>query len=64
MERRDDEQNRRRLSDEEINIIVERVLEKVYSDVGKGMLKRLAWLLGSGFAAFLAWLGANHINFK
>ena len=58
------DENRRRLSDEERKLIVNEILDQVYSDIGKGVLKRIGWLLGTGVAAFLAWLGANHINFK
>lgn len=63
MEEHHDE-SRRRLSEDEIEIIVKRVLDQVYSDVGKGVLKRAAWLLGTGLAAFVAWLGANHITLR
>ncbi len=58
------DENRRRLSDEERKLIVNEILDQVYSDIGKGVLKRIGWLLGTGVAAFLAWLGANHINIK
>lgn len=58
------DENRRRLSDEERKLIVSEILDQVYSDIGKGVLKRIGWLLGTGVAAFLAWLGANHINIK
>lgn len=58
------DENHRRLSDEERKIIVNEILDQVYSDIGKGVLKRIGWLLGTGVAAFLAWLGANHINIK
>lgn len=61
---RDDGQNRRRLSDEELDLIVERALDKIYSDVGKGVLKRLLWLLGAGLTALIGYLGANHIILK
>lgn len=64
MDRDDEQLNRRRLSDDEIKIIVERVLEQVYSDVGKGVLKRLLWLLGAGLTALVGYLGANHIILK
>lgn len=52
------------LSDAQIDVIAERAanraLEKVYADVGKNVLRRLAWLVGLvvvSLALFLAGKG-------
>ena len=31
-------------------------LDKVYSDVGKGVVRRFAWAVGIGFAIFIGYL--------
>jgi tetrahydromethanopterin S-methyltransferase subunit G len=55
------------LSDAQIDKIAERAavkaLEKVYADIGKNVLKKLAWLVGVVVVAFAMWLagkGALH----
>lgn len=59
-----EDNGRRRLSEEETQLIIKRVLDQVYSDVGKGVLKRLGWLLVAGFTTLAGWLAANHISLK
>jgi len=39
-------------------------LEQVYADVGKGVLKKVALVLGAAFIGLLIWMGQNHINLK
>ena len=54
-----------RLSEEEIERISDRAVEKITAQVGKTSLKGIAWFLGILITAFLTWLfGSNHINFK
>jgi hypothetical protein len=59
---------RRGLSEADIERIAEiaaqKALDKVYVDVGKGVLKRAAWVLGAGIIALLMWLGKNHVTFN
>ena len=37
----------------------ERALEKVYVQVGKGVLRKAAWLLGVALIGLLMWLGSQ-----
>lgn len=37
----------------------ERALEKVYVEVGKGVLRKVAWLLGVALIGLLMWLGST-----
>ena len=48
------------LSDEQFEAIAERAKEiakeEIYADIGKGVVKRLLWLLGLGSSSTLAYL--------
>ena len=50
----------RRLSENEFDEIAsraaEKALDKVYSDIGKGVLKRLLWLFGIGSSGLVIYL--------
>ena len=52
------------LSDEEIEHIAdkaaERAIEKVYTEVGRGVLKKLAWIVGVVIISALVWL--SHLD--
>lgn len=43
-------------------IAAQKALDKVYVEVGKGLIKRLAWLLGVGAIALLMWMGGKGIH--
>lgn len=47
------------LSDEQIEIIKERVLASVYEDIGRSIVKKALWAVGAVFAAVLAWFAAK-----
>ena len=51
------------LTDAQIEAIAERAAEvalnKVYAEVGKNVLKRLAWLTGVAVIGFALWLAGN-----
>ena len=51
------------LTDSQIEAIVERAAEvalnKVYADVGKNVLKRMAWLTGVAVIGLALWLAGN-----
>jgi hypothetical protein len=56
------------LTDEEMDAIAEKAaqkaLQKVYAEVGKGILNKVAWVLGSATIAVLLWLGGKGIILK
>ncbi|GAA4401259.1 hypothetical protein [Quisquiliibacterium transsilvanicum] len=51
------------LTDEQIEEIAERAAEvalnKVYTEVGKNVLKKLAWLTGAAVVALATWLSSH-----
>ncbi|QGH72962.1 MAG: protein of unknown function DUF3194 [Siphoviridae sp. ctdEk19] len=55
------------LSEEQINVIAERAaevaIERVYTAVGKSVVKKFIWLVGAAAVALVAWLnGSEHIK--
>ena len=57
------EQHNIPLTDAQIEAIAERAAEvalnKVYADVGKNVLKRMAWLTGVAVIGLALWLAGN-----
>jgi hypothetical protein len=51
------------LTDEQIELIVERVtervIENVYISVGKGVVKKTFYIIGIGALALVTWLAGN-----
>lgn len=56
------------LSDEQIELIAEKAAEKallkVYANVGKGIINKLAFILGACAIGILLWMGGKGINLK
>lgn len=54
------ERRRTRFTDEEIeeiaDLAAERVMEKVYSEIGKGVFKKFSFIVGTMILAAFAWL--------
>ena len=52
------------LTDEQIEAIAERAaevaFEKIYKEVGKSVLTRLAWMAGAAVVGFFIWVGGGH----
>lgn len=52
------------LTDEQIEAIAERAAEvalnKVYTEVGKSVLKKLAWLTGAAVIGLFMWLAGHN----
>lgn len=52
------------LTDEQIEAIAERAaevaFEKIYKEVGKSVLTRLAWMTGAAVVGFFIWVGGGH----
>ena len=61
-------ERRQGLSEEQIehiaDLAAQKALDKVYSQVGRGVLTKAAWVLGAAFVALLMWLGKNSIALK
>jgi len=57
---------RRSLSDEDIHRIAKEAknlaLEEIYAEIGRGVVKRILWLLGLGASALAAWLTYKGYN--
>jgi hypothetical protein len=43
-------------------LAVQKVVDKLYLEVGKGVLKRLAWVIGISVVALLMWMGGKGIH--
>ncbi len=54
------------LTDEQIEVIVERVtervIENVYISVGKGVVKKAFYIIGIGVLALVTWLAGNTLR--
>lgn len=52
------------LTDEQIEHIAERAaevaFEKIYKEVGKTVLTRLAWMAGAAVIGLFIWIGGGH----
>lgn len=52
------------LTDEQIEAIAERAaevaFEKIYKEVGKSVLTRLAWMAGAAVVGLFMWVGTGH----
>lgn len=55
--------NEVQLTEAQIDAIVDRAVEKtfnrVYQEVGKSILTKLAWLTGAAVVGLFMWLGSN-----
>lgn len=64
----DGPERRATLTEEQIDIIAtkaaEKAMEKVYADVGKGLVKKLTWIIGAAFVGLLLWMGGKGIPLK
>lgn len=51
------------LTDDQIEAIAERAaevaFEKIYQEVGKSVLKKLAWMAGAATVGLVMWLGGH-----
>lgn len=56
------------LSEEQIEMIAEKAaekaLQKVYANVGKGIVNKLAFIIGACVIGILLWMGGKGINLK
>lgn len=56
-------ERRRPLTDKEIEHVKDQLLESIYADIGKSIVKKVAWVFGAILLALAAWLtGAGHIK--
>lgn len=43
-------------------LAAQKALDKVYLEVGRGVLRRLAWVVGISVVALLMWMGGKGIH--
>lgn len=59
-------ERRRGLSEADIEriagVAARKALDMVYLEVGKGVLKRLAWVVGAATVAILIWMGSKGVR--
>jgi len=57
--------NEVQLTEAQIDAIVDRAVEKtfsrVYEEVGKSVLKKLAWLAGAAVVGLFVWVGGHNV---
>jgi hypothetical protein len=54
---------RRHFTDEEVAALKQQLLESIYADIGKSLVKKVLWVGGACIFALFAWLvGKGHIN--
>jgi len=49
----------RRLSDEELQSIKKQLLDSIYADIGKNVVRKILWVGGAIILALYAWLKAH-----
>lgn len=58
--------DRTSISEEDLERIADlaasKALDKVYLEIGKGVLRRLAWFVGIAVVALLMWMGGKGIH--
>jgi len=53
---------RKPLREAELDAIKEQLLESIYADIGKSLVKKVLWLFGAVCLAAFAWLkGSGHV---
>lgn len=58
-----DNDRRRPFTAEEIETIKTQILDSIYADIGKSVVKKVLWVSGAILLAAFAWLvGKGHIN--
>jgi len=59
MDDNDTPESRRRLSDQEIEEIKKQLLDSIYADIGKSVIKKVLWVGGIVLLAVFAWLAKD-----
>jgi hypothetical protein len=54
-----EERRQARLSDEQCEEIKHQILASIYEDIGRSVVKKIAWILGALLAAGLTWAAAK-----
>jgi len=49
----------KRLSDQELEIIKKQILDSIYADIGKSVVKKVLWIGGAVLLALYAWMNAH-----
>jgi hypothetical protein len=51
------------LSDEQVEAIKQAILNSIYQEIGKSIVRKILWVVGTAVALLLAWLtGSGHIK--
>ena len=49
----------KRLSDQELEAIKKQLLDSIYADIGKSVVKKILWIGGAVILALYAWMRAH-----
>ena len=64
MEKHEERRKNAGLSDEQIEAIKDAILDSIYQEIGRSIVKKVLWVAGSAAVTLSAWLGFNHISIK
>jgi len=51
--------SQRRLTDQELEAIKKQLLDSIYADIGKSVVKKVLWIGGAILLALYAWMRAH-----
>lgn len=49
------------LTQEEIDNLKEQLLESIYADIGRNVVKKALWIFASAATVLMVWLGSKHV---
>lgn len=52
----------KRLTDQELEAIKKQLLDSIYADIGKSVVKKILWIGGAILLALYAWLKAHGLD--
>lgn len=50
-----------KLTPEEINELKELLLESIYADIGRNIVKKVLWISAAAVSALFVWLSSKHV---
>lgn len=51
----------KQLTPEQLEAIKQQLLDSIYADIGKSVVKKVLWITGASFVALVAWSKAHGI---
>jgi len=51
--------SQKRLSDQELEVLKKQLLDSIYADIGKSVVKKVLWIGGAILLALYAWMNSH-----